>query len=88
MEMQAWRPVKAEMPRHGDELGEFDKPGTPPDAAVTLPADGVLTHGLFTEAGRFDRKKMLMAESRPGELFDEMPCIHMKPIATAEGCRV
>ena len=40
MEMQAGRPMKAEL----------DKPGTPPGAAVSPPADGVLTGILTTGA--------------------------------------
>eukprot|EP00752_Nemacystus_decipiens_P017827 g15983.t1 len=43
------------------------------------PTDGVYIHGLFMEGARFDRKEMLMAESMPSRLFDEMPCIWLKP---------
>ncbi|CAM9936766.1 unnamed protein product [Ectocarpus sp. 6 AP-2014] len=43
------------------------------------PPDGVYIHGLFMEGARFDRNEMLMAESIPSRLFDEMPCIWLKP---------
>lgn len=45
-----------------------------------IPNDGVLMHGLYMEAGRFDRDTMKMAESKPGILFDEMPCMWLKPM--------
>ncbi|CAM9220423.1 unnamed protein product [Chrysoparadoxa australica] len=48
------------------------------------PPDGVYIHGLLMEGGRFDREAMLMAESQPGVLLDEMPCIWLKPYETAK----
>lgn len=45
------------------------------DNLEAIPKDGVLIYGLFMEAGRFDRSKLLLDESKPGVLFDEMPCI-------------
>ncbi|CAM9815452.1 unnamed protein product, partial [Phaeothamnion confervicola] len=47
--------------------------------AAGAPAEGVYIHGLFMEGARFDRRSMLMAESRPRSLFDEMPCIWLRP---------
>jgi len=46
------------------------------------PRDGTYIHGLFMEGGRFDRPTMRMAESRPAKLFDAIPCIWLKPVAT------
>jgi len=43
------------------------------------PKDGVYVYGLFMEGARFDRDKMLIEESHNGELFDEMPCLWLKP---------
>merc|ERR1711865_986952 len=48
------------------------------------PTDGVYIFGLYMEAARFDRKKMNIAESIPGELFDEMPTIWLKPCLLAD----
>jgi len=45
----------------------------------TAPQDGVYIHGLYLEAGRFDRDAMCLDESLPGELFNEMPVMHLLP---------
>ena len=41
-------------------------------------------HGLYLEAGRFDRPTMHMAESLPSVLYDEVPCIWLKPMRAEE----
>jgi dynein heavy chain len=51
---------------------------------TAAPKDGVYIHGLFLEAGRFDRQAMCLQESTPGELFNEMPVIHLLPQLTAD----
>jgi dynein heavy chain len=48
------------------------------------PPSGAYVHGLFMEGGRFDREQLMMAESKPRELFDAMPCIWLKPVITAD----
>ncbi|CAM9811966.1 unnamed protein product [Ascophyllum nodosum] len=53
------------------------------EAVTDGPGDGVYIHGLFMEGARFDRESMLMAESEPTRLFDEMPCIWLKPAVNA-----
>lgn len=48
---------------------------------LTSPPDvGAYVYGLYMEGGRFDREKMLMAESLPRQLLDSMPCILLRPI--------
>jgi dynein heavy chain len=43
------------------------------------PEDGVYVYGLFMEGARFNREKMLMDESFPKTLFDEMPVGLIRP---------
>ena len=45
-----------------------------------LPADGTFIHGMYMEGARFDRDAMRIRGSRPGKLFDAMPCIWLKPM--------
>ena len=65
--------------RIGCEMTSFDMDGIP-----SAPEYGAYVFGLFMEAGRFDREKMLMDDSKPRVLFDEMPCIWLKPVITEE----
>jgi len=46
---------------------------------LTSPKDGVYIYGLYCEAARFDCKTMQLEESRPAELFAEMPVMHLLP---------
>ncbi len=48
------------------------------------PEIGSYIYGLFFEAARFDREKMLMQESHPRVLLDNMPCVWLKPVITEE----
>ena len=45
---------------HGDTL-EMDK-------ALPTPTDGVLVHGLFLEAARWDNDKMQLGDALPGQM--------------------
>jgi dynein heavy chain len=53
-------------------------------AVAAPPSSGAYVYGLFMEGGRFDREKMVMADSKPRELFDSMPCIWLKPVVVAD----
>jgi dynein heavy chain len=43
------------------------------------PLNGVYVDGMYMQGARFDRATLLMAASRPGALFDEVPVIHFEP---------
>ncbi len=51
---------------------------------TAAPTSGAYVHGLFMEGGRFDRQNMIIADSKPRELFDSMPCVWLKPVITSE----
>jgi len=65
--------------RIGCEVTGWDK-----DDVTQPPEYGAYVYGLFMEAGRFDRSSMTMEDSKPRVLFDEMPCIWLKPVITEE----
>merc|ERR1711865_954480 len=48
------------------------------------PATGVYTYGLYLEGARWDFDKAQLGESRPKELFTEVPVIWIKPFATKD----
>jgi dynein heavy chain len=50
----------------------------------TRPKDGCYIRGLFIEGARWDSEKHVLAESRPKELFTDMPTIWLKPMANRE----
>ncbi|ESL05658.1 dynein heavy chain [Trypanosoma rangeli SC58] len=54
------------------------------DDIVTTPTSGVLIHGLFLEGARFDLAGMMLDESRPRELYTNMPVIHLEPVRLKE----
>ena len=54
------------------------------DDVAEAPEFGAFVHGLFMEGGRFDREKMQMEDSAPRELFDQMPCVWLKPVISAD----
>ena len=43
------------------------------------PPNGVYVDGMYMQGARFDRATLLMAASRPGVLFDEVPVVHFEP---------
>merc|ERR1711988_843880 len=52
--------------------------GEPADVKES-PEDGIICYGLYMEGARWDRDKRLMAESIPGEMYEELPPIHFEP---------
>lgn len=46
-----------------------------------LPADGSYIRGLFLEGCRWDYNRHLLGESRPKELYVNMPVIWLIPVA-------
>lgn len=48
------------------------------------PTTGAYVYGLFMEGGRFNRTAMRLEDSLPRQLLDNMPCIWLKPVITAE----
>jgi len=49
------------------------------DEEVEKPEDGVMVHGLFMEAMRWDMEKMVIVDSLPGEMNPPLPVMHMEP---------
>jgi len=45
------------------------------------PTDGAYIFGMFLEGARWDASKQLLQESRPKELYTDLPVVHMLPIA-------
>lgn len=46
---------------------------------VKHPASGVVVHGLFVEAGRWDSKMGGLSDSMPGVLVAPLPAVWIKP---------
>ena len=51
----------------------------PKSSSSIAPENGVYAYGMFLVGGRWDMKKMILAESIPKVLWDEMPLIWFKP---------
>eukprot|EP01017_Pseudomicrothorax_dubius_P009127 TRINITY_DN13053_c0_g1_i2.p1 TRINITY_DN13053_c0_g1~~TRINITY_DN13053_c0_g1_i2.p1 ORF type:complete len:479 (+),score=138.16 TRINITY_DN13053_c0_g1_i2:141-1577(+) len=47
----------------------------------TKPADGCYIYGMFLEGARWDESRHVLGESRPKELFTNVPLIHLVPIS-------
>ena len=43
------------------------------------PEDGCYIRGLFAEGARWDNLKQMLTESRPKELYTDMPCLWLTP---------
>lgn len=50
------------------------------------PEDGVCGYGIFMEGARWDSKTSLVADSRPKELFTDVPTIQFVPTKNRELC--
>lgn len=51
---------------------------------TTRPSNGCFIRGLFLEGARWDYDKHEVTESRPKELYTDMPIIWLKPTANRE----
>ncbi|KAH3860157.1 hypothetical protein DPMN_023048 [Dreissena polymorpha] len=49
------------------------------DKGLKVPEDGVLVHGMFMEACRWDMSTMTVVDSLAGEMNAELPMLHMQP---------
>ncbi|CAK9798189.1 Dynein axonemal heavy chain 6 [Anthophora quadrimaculata] len=48
--------------------------------SLHVPKDGVLIHGLFIDAGRWDFESMLLVDANIGEMHPTLPAIHINPV--------
>lgn len=46
----------------------------------SAPENGVYVYGLYMDGARWSNKKLSLKESRPKQLYDRMPIIHMLPV--------
>ncbi|KAL9959258.1 hypothetical protein ACROYT_G032565 [Oculina patagonica] len=51
----------------------------PMDEEIESPEDGVLVHGLFIDAARWDDEKMMLGDALDGEMNPPCPILHMEP---------
>ena len=54
----------------------------PASQLKTPPEDGCYIQGLYLEGASWDKNKWVLAESKPLQMFSEMPVIHLIPQAT------
>ncbi|XP_031370421.1 dynein heavy chain 6, axonemal isoform X2 [Apis dorsata] len=47
---------------------------------LQVPEDGVLIHGLFIDAGRWDFKSMQLIDEYLGEMHPSLPVLHINPV--------
>ena len=50
-----------------------------PEDVVTRPENGCYVRGLFVEGARFDQESFELAESKPKELYTDMPLMWLIP---------
>ncbi|KAM6202366.1 dynein axonemal heavy chain 6 [Rhynchocyon petersi] len=51
----------------------------PMDVELPSPEDGVLVHGIFMDASRWDDKEMVIEDALPGEMNPVLPVLHFEP---------
>lgn len=47
---------------------------------LQVPEDGVLIHGLYIDAGRWDFKSMKLIDEYLGEMHPSLPVLHISPV--------
>lgn len=65
----------------GHYVSEGEASASAAMAALEVPEDGVLIHGLFMEACRWDDEQQQLADPLPGQMHSAMPVLHMLPAA-------
>ncbi|XP_016058014.1 PREDICTED: dynein heavy chain 6, axonemal [Miniopterus natalensis] len=51
----------------------------PMDMELPSPEDGVLVHGMFMDAFRWDNDEMVVEDALPGQMNPELPVVHFEP---------
>uniref|UniRef100_A0A2K6FZX0 Dynein axonemal heavy chain 6 n=1 Tax=Propithecus coquereli TaxID=379532 RepID=A0A2K6FZX0_PROCO len=51
----------------------------PMDLELPSPEDGVLVHGMFMDASRWDDKDMVIEDALPGQMNPMLPVVHFEP---------
>lgn len=51
----------------------------PMDKELPTPEDGVLVHGMFMDASRWDDKDMIIEDALPGQMNPMLPVVHFEP---------
>ncbi|XP_064233928.1 dynein axonemal heavy chain 6 isoform X5 [Aotus nancymaae] len=51
----------------------------PMDMELPSPEDGVLVHGMFMDAFRWDDKEMVIEDALPGQMNPMLPVVHFEP---------
>jgi dynein heavy chain len=46
---------------------------------IVQPKDGVIVHGLFVDAGRWDNEHMILVDPYPGKKFSSFIFFHCNP---------
>jgi len=55
-----------------------------PKKYTSPPASGIYIYGLFLEGCAWDEDKKVLCESRPKVLFDQGPCVWLKPVLSSD----
>ncbi|CAO2605458.1 Dynein axonemal heavy chain 6 [Lemmus lemmus] len=51
----------------------------PMDLELPSPEDGVLVHGMFMDASRWDDEEMIIEDALPGQMNPMLPVVHFEP---------
>lgn len=51
----------------------------PMDLELPSPEDGVLVHGMFMDASRWDDQEMVIEDALPGQMNPMLPVVHFEP---------
>nr|XP_031828293.1 dynein heavy chain 6, axonemal [Nomia melanderi] len=65
--------IKEEHRKSGQEVMEVYK-------GLVVPEDGVLIHGLYIDAGKWDFESMILVDANVGEMHPTLPVLHINPV--------